>query len=145
MGSMQHRTLRLGLLVGVVAIHSAQALASVTVTEPVGGQNLSADKSLNSTNGAAFTALGSIVITEGAISDIAAGNNQTFILTAPDGWRFSAGVGSVTFQGSRDITAASIAVTASNLTVTLSVGGVIKSDILTISGLQVKPLDGSLD
>src|SRR5205085_4711763 len=66
-------------------------------------------------------------------------------LTAPDGWRFNAGVGSVTFQGSRDITAASIAVTASNLTVTLSVGGVIKSDILTISGLQVQPLDGSLD
>ena len=142
---MHNRTLRLGLLVGAVAISSAQLRASVTVTEPTGGQNISADKSLNSTNGAAFTALGSIVITEGAINDFAAGTNKTFILSAPSGWRFNAGVGSVTFQGSRDITAASISVTSSNLTVTLSLGGIGKLDILTISGLQVQPLDGSLD
>src|SRR5207253_5648081 len=135
-----NRTLRLGLLVGTVAWHAAQVLASVTVTEPTGGQNISADKSLNSTNGAAFTALGSIVITEGALNDFAAGNNQTFILTAPDGWRFNGGVGSVTFQGSRDITAATISVTTSNLTVTFSVGGIGKSDVMTISGLQVQPL-----
>src|SRR5207249_1801853 len=139
------RTLLLGLLVGAAAFSCAQLLASVTVTEPTGGQNISADKSLNSTNGAGFTALGSIVITEGAISDFAAGNNKTFILSAPSGWRFNAGVGSVTFQGSRDITAASISVTSSNLTVTLSVGGIVKSDILTVSGLQIQPLDGSLD
>src|SRR2546426_2354596 len=113
---MKNLAFRFAPLLGLLACWSLPLLADVTVTEPSGGQNISADKSLNSTNGAAFTALGSIVITEGTISDIAAGNNQTFILTAPDGWRFSAGVGSVTFQGSRDITAATISVTASNLT-----------------------------
>jgi len=117
-------------------------LANVTVTEPTGGNNLSADKALNSTNGAAFTALGNIVITEGNSADFAVGNNQTLILTPFDGWRFNPGVGSVTYQGSRDTTAASIAVTASNLTVTFSVAGTGKNDILTISGVQVQPLIG---
>ena len=59
--------------------------AAVVITSPTGGNNVSADKALNSTNGAAFTALGSIVITEGASTDFALGNNQTLILTVADG------------------------------------------------------------
>jgi hypothetical protein len=45
----------------------------------------------------------------------------------------------------RDITAASISVGSSDLTVTLSVSGTGKFDTLTISGLQVQALDGLLD
>src|SRR5204863_4075774 len=104
---------------------------------------ISADKALNSTNGAAFSALSNIVITEGAASDFGAGANQTLILTLPSGWRFNAGVGTVSFTSSRNVTAATISVTASNATVTLSVNGTSALDTLTISGLQVQPLDGA--
>src|SRR5881628_1079685 len=66
--------LRLGLVLGLIALHAPQLRADVVITSPSGGNNVSADKALNSTNGAAFTALGSIVITEGASTDLALGN-----------------------------------------------------------------------
>src|SRR6266404_1487960 len=142
---MNRALLRLGLMIGALCVGSCPLLGSVIITEPVGGNDISADKSLNSTNGAAFTALGNIVLTEGATTDFAVGNNKTFILTLPSGWQFNSGVGSVSFTGSRDITTASISVGTSSLTVTFSVGGTGKFDQLTISGLQVQALDGSLD
>src|SRR6266487_3897275 len=77
-------TLRLGVVLGVIAFHSPQMWADVLITSPAGGNNVSADKALNSTNGAAFTALGSIVITEGLSTDFALGNNQTLVLTVAD-------------------------------------------------------------
>ncbi|TAK93699.1 MAG: hypothetical protein EPO07_17760, partial [Verrucomicrobia bacterium] len=90
------------LIAGLLVFSFACRLfASVIVTEPTGGNNISADKALNSTNGAALTALGNIVLTEGSITDFAVGNGQTLILTAPAGWRFNPGVGSINFQGSR--------------------------------------------
>ena len=76
---------RLGLVLGLIAFGSAQMQADVTITSPSEGNNIVADKALNSTNGAAFTALGNIVITEGVATDFAAGNNQTLILTVPSG------------------------------------------------------------
>src|SRR5262245_47100583 len=140
---MKSVTIRLSLILGLVALNSPRMWANVSITSPTGGNNVLADKALNSTNGAAFTALGNIVITEVAATDISAGNNQTLILSAPIGWRFSPGVGTVTFTGSRNITAATISVTASDLTVTFSVTGVDKLDALTIGGLQVQALDGA--
>src|SRR5258705_5448 len=123
---MKSLALRLSLALGLALLSSQQLMASVTITEPTGGEDISADKALNSTNGAAFTALGNILITESVGNDFAAGKNLTLILTIPDGWRFNPGVGSVTFQGSRDLTAASVAMTASTVTVTFSVGGTSK-------------------
>ncbi len=140
---MKMNALRLGVAFGLLAVCSTRILANVTITQPTGGQNISADKALDSASGAAFTALGNIVITEGAATDFAVGTSQTLILTPPNGWRFNAGVGTVTFQGSRDITAASVAVTASTITVTVSVGGTGKLDILTIGSVQVQPLTGA--
>src|SRR5258708_22791725 len=135
-----------GLAFGLVVLCCAEAFANVSVTEPTGGNDISTDKSLNSTNGAGFTALGSIVLTEGANADFAKGTNKTLILTVPGGWQFStAGGGSVTFTGSRDITAASLSVAASTVTLTLTVAGTTHLDPLTISGLQVQPLDGAGD
>src|SRR5688572_15462668 len=103
---MASTSFRLSAFCALVICSSTRLLADVTVTEPIGGHNISADKALNSTNGTAFTSLGDIVINEGADTDFADGSDQTLILTAPEGWRFSSGVGSVTFLGSRDITAA---------------------------------------
>src|SRR2546421_9545366 len=139
---MRHRIIQLALMLGCMILLSSPLLANVNVTEPTAGQNISADKAMNSTNGPAFVALGNIVLTEVATTDFTPGTNLKLILSSPDNWRFNAGVGSVTFQGSRDITAASIAVTSSNLTLTYSVGGSGKLDLLTISGIQVQPLSG---
>src|SRR6266542_6138599 len=94
---MNKTTLRLGLVLGLIAFSSTQILANVVITSPTGGNNIPADKAMNSTNGAAFTALGNIVITEGVNTDFVNGTLQTLILTLPDGWRFNAGVGTVTF------------------------------------------------
>src|SRR3954468_904233 len=93
------------LVVGLLTFSASALLADVIVTSPTGGNNLSADKALNSTNGAGFTALGNIVLTEGTATDFDAGNGQTLILTVPPGWKFNAGVGTVGFTGSRNISA----------------------------------------
>ena len=144
MGGMNNRLFGLGLAVGLSAFYTLQLRADVTVTSPSAGQGISADTAFNSTNGAGFSALGDIVITEGATTDFAPGTNKTLILTLPDGWRFNtAAAAGATFLSSRDITSASVAVTTSNATVTLTVSGTTKFDTLTISGLQVQPLDGS--
>src|ERR1043166_64648 len=140
---MKTATIRLSVILGLVAFNSPRVWANVIISSPTGGNNVSADKALNSTNGAAFTALGNIVITEAVATDFAAGNNQTLILTIPSGWQFNPGVGTVSFTGSRNITAATISVTSSSLTVTFSVNGTDKLDVLTIGGLQVQALDGA--
>src|ERR1051325_6065212 len=140
---MNKTALRLGLVLGLIAFNSSQLLASVTITSPTGGNNMSADKALNSTNGAAFTALGNIVITEGATADFANGTGQTLILTVPGGYQFNPGVGTVTFTTGRNISAATISVTASTATVTFTVSGTAALDVLTIVGLQVQALDGA--
>jgi hypothetical protein len=140
---MKKKATRLALALGLIILNPPRLCANVTITSPTGGNNISCDKALNSTNGAAFTALGNIVITEGAATDFAAGANQTLILTPPPGWQFNPGAGTVTFTAKSDITAASISVTSSNATVTLTVGGTAKLDTLTIAGLQVQCLDGA--
>ena len=120
------------------------ALAAVTVTPASGGTGISADKAANATS-PAYTTLGNIVIAENANTDFAPNQtNRTLILTAPSGWQFNAGVGSVSFTKNRDITAASVVVTASAATVTLSTdSNANRSDTLTISGIQVRATDGA--
>ena len=140
---MNKTLITLGISLGLMS--AANLRAGVIVTEPTGGNDVPADKSLNSTNGAGYTALGDIVLKEGSTGDFSAGNGQTFILTIPDGWQFNPAGATVSFLISRDITAASVAVTTSNVTVTFSVSGTGKFDQLTISGLQVQPLNGATD
>ena len=117
---------------------------SVLVTPASGGTNLSADKAANAAS-PQYTTLGNIVIAEGGGTkgDFATGTNKTLILTAPSGWTFNPGAGSVSFNSNKDITAASIAVTSTTITVTLSVSGTANADTLTISGIQVRATDGS--
>src|SRR2546421_7454225 len=110
---MNKTLVTLGIFLGLMS--AANLRADVIVTEPTGGNDVSTDKAINSTNGAGYVALGNIVLTEAATSDFAAGNGQTLILTAPDGWRLNPAAGAnVSFLNSRDITAATMAVTASN-------------------------------
>src|SRR6266566_816103 len=141
--SANKTALRLGLVLGLIAFNSTQLLANVVITSPTGGNNIPADKALNSTNGAAFTALGNIVITEGVNTDFANGTGVIMILTIPDGWRFNPGVGTVTFTSGRNISAASISVATNTATVTFTVSGIPALDTLTIGSLQVQALDGA--
>src|SRR2546426_3793828 len=127
---MNKTAIRLGLVLGLIAFNSTQLLANVVITSPTGGNNIPADKALNSTNGAAFTALGNIVITAGVNTDFAHCTSQTLILTLPDGWQFNAGVGTVTFTTGRNISAATISVTTKTATVTLTVSGTAALDTL---------------
>jgi len=69
----RRKTLQIGLVLILAVCYSLRLLADVQITEPVGGESISADKAQNSTNGAAFVALGNIVLTEGATSDFAPG------------------------------------------------------------------------
>src|SRR5213593_3242684 len=140
---MNKPTLRLGLVLGLIAFNSTQLLANVVITSPTGGNNIPADKALNSTNGAAFTALRNIVITEAVNTDFANGSNVSLILTVPSGWRFNAGVGTVTFTSGRNISAATISVATNTATVTFTVSGTPALDTLTIGSLQVQALDGA--
>ena len=54
---MKTTALRLGLFLALIGFSSPQLWANVNITSPTGGNNLSADKALNSTNGAAFTSI----------------------------------------------------------------------------------------
>src|SRR5260221_11195066 len=102
---MNRALMRFGLTIGAFCVGSCPVLGDVLITEPQGGNYISADKSVNSTNGAGFTSLGNIVIAERATNDFAVGNNQTLILTLPSGWQFkSPGTATVPFTTSRDIT-----------------------------------------
>ena len=133
---------RFGAVFGMAVLCSGSALADVTVTEPTGGQNISADRAADSTNGPAFTPLGNIVITEGAATDFANGSGLTLILTPPPGWQFKAGSGNVLFTSGRNLSAVSITVAADNATVTFTVSGAPLLDTLIISNLQVQALSG---
>lgn len=111
-----------------------QTYANVTVTPASGGGSLCASS---------YTTLGDIVILEGANGDIAGSQtNVTLILTAPSGYQFNPGVGSVSFTGtspsSANLTAISISVVAATITVTLSSNGTNKQDQITITGIQVQ-------
>src|SRR5437660_2937541 len=53
---MNKRLMRIGLWLWLAAVFTLRSLADVSVTEPTGANDVSADKSLNSTNGAGFVA-----------------------------------------------------------------------------------------
>lgn len=130
--------LMLGLAIG--------AMATVTVTAAAGGTGISADKALNASGGGTYTTLStSISIADNASTDFARNqSNVTFVLTAPANWNFKAGVGTVARVGST-VTSASIVVTATTITVTYTTGSTANNNnSITINGIQVIPVDGSL-
>jgi hypothetical protein len=106
------------------------ANAVVTVTPATGGGALCAG---------VYTTLGNIVIQEGANADIAVGTGVTLILTAPAGYDFNPGVGTVTIVGApTNITSATLTVTSTTITITYTCTGTNRLDGFNISGIQVK-------
>src|SRR5882724_869233 len=134
--------LTVGAALALLAFVPAARATGVSVTAASGGSNISADTAQNGTS-PAFTTLGNIVIAENATGDFSIGTNVTLILTAPSGWRFKAGTGSVKFARNRDMTSARISVSASNITVTLTVAGTSETNSVTISGIKAQATDGA--
>lgn len=121
-----------GLLLVFITI-TQTANGSVTVTGPTNGTCLDVKPGT-------YTTLGDITITEGAKNDFSVQANATFILTAPAGFEFNPGVGSVSGQvptNSGNISTMTIAVTSSTITLTYTVLGTNKWDYIIISGIQV--------
>ena len=106
--------------------------AQVTITRP----NLSIVACSGFPSG--YYSLGNIVITENAKGDFTAGTNITIILSAPSNFEFQSGIGTVAFTASQNISSASIAVISNTITITYSSSGNNKTDVLTISGLQIR-------
>ena len=101
---------------------------SISVTAPT-----KKDYCLNSA-----ATLGDIVFTELTGVEMAAGSDYLFI-TAPTGFEFVTGNGSVNFTASKDITAASFLFQSTSvIAVSYTVGGITKQDVLTISGLKMQ-------
>jgi hypothetical protein len=90
-----------------------------------------------------YSSLGNIIIREtaGTQASYAVGASRTIIFSAPANFEFDGASGSVSFTAGRDITSASISVGVSTFTITISVGGTTNTDILTISGLQVRAIN----
>lgn len=115
----------------LTALFSGSSKAVVTVTPAPNGSCLN-------TSPGAYLAIGDIVITENSNNDFAVQTNTTLILSAPAGFQFNPGVGSVSYISGRNFTAASITVTATTITVTISVNNTNRSDALTISGIEAR-------
>lgn len=126
------------------AFTALHAWADVIVVPANNGTLISADKASNAI-GAAYTVLSDIVISEQDQHDIAetGGVSQTFILTAPAGWIFNPLAGNVSFSVG-DISGASISVSATEITLSVNVADDDFLDVITISGIEVQALDGSL-
>src|SRR5215212_10047095 len=119
---------------------------ATTVTSATGGTNISADKAANATS-PAFTTLGDIVIAENVNNDFSVQANRTLILTAPTGWQFNPGVGTTaatkTGAGGNELNDNSITVTATTITVNISVTGITQLNTLSIKGIEVRATDGA--
>ena len=130
-------------LIAISLLSSETVVADVVVTPATGGTNISADNAANATS-PLYISIGDIVVTESLATDIAAGTAQTLILTAPAGWRFNTGTGTVNTGVSVDVSNASIVVNASTITITFDVSGNAGIDEISISGIQVQSLNGAV-
>ncbi len=124
----------MALLVFVTFLYSATANSQVSITKP----NLTINVCAGYPSG--YSTLGNIVITESANNNFTNGTGVTLILTAPTNFQFQVGTGTVAVTGAANLSATSIAVTATTITVTYSCGGAAKTDTMTISGIQVRAI-----
>lgn len=81
-----------------------------------------------------------LVLTEALVGDFAVQAATTLILTAPAGFEFNSTTASTFFIGGNDFTAASInsVNNSTTITITITVTGITRFDVLTISGLRVR-------
>ncbi len=119
----------------------AAADAAVSITAGSGGTGICSNKAVSG-SAPGYSSLGSITITEGVSSDFAAGTD-VIVLHPPSGWRFSTTLPSLTFITGSNITGMSGSITASALTINITVAATTGADQITITGLQVQPLTTS--
>lgn len=110
---------------------SYNTFGAVTVTPAPDGTGLN-------TSPGAFLNIGDIEISENNKGDFAKQTNKTLILSAPAGFEFQAGAGTVSYNWWSDFNSASINVTLTTITVTISVGSASRFDVLTISGIKAR-------
>ena len=124
--------------VGTSGISNLATFGAQTVTNSVNPTTVTAPSLANICSGTnSYFDLGNIVINEVEVHNFSTGTDVTLELDAPTNFEFQAGVGSVGYTGT-DITAASIGVTSTKITVTYTVGSVADVNSLTISGIKVK-------
>lgn len=124
------------LLTLLLVISTNNLRAAVIVTGPTNGNCLNVSPG-------SFTVLTNILITEGSKNDFPTQAGTTLILTAPAGFEFNPGVGTITGQqpmASGNITALSITVTSSTISIVMSVSGTNKWDEIIISGIEARAL-----
>ncbi len=138
------------LLLAVLLLTTLTALpiASAAITEPdtSGGTDISADTAADATT-PAWTDLDTMTIAEEVATDIGVGDDKTLVLKAPAGFEFNpASVPSISGIAA-DITALSLVLTATEITITMSVGATSTSDTILIGAspaIQVRPTTGVL-
>ncbi|MGL2967296.1 GEVED domain-containing protein [Flavobacterium sp. XGLA_31] len=119
----------------LLILFNLSASAQVNITKP----NLSIP--VCSGFPSTYSTLGNIIISETANSNFSAGTGATLILSAPANFEFLTGTGTVTVTALGNLSATSISVTASTITVTYTCGGTNKSDTMTISSIQVRAVN----
>ena len=129
-------TIRLLLMVLFVGLFGNVVNAQVTITKP----NLSIP--VCSSFPSSYSVLGDIVINENNNGDFASSaTSKTIILSAPANFEFKPLTGAIAYRGGRDITASSIVVTASTITITYTCTTTGNDDRLTLSGLEVRAIN----
>ena len=141
------KTVFVVLAAAVLLTSTAMTAAASSATTPAtGGSSISADLAQNGA-APAFTTLGSVVISEASNNDFKV--SGTLILTAPSGWRFNTAAAITATPGKvggspapNDISASVGGVTASSITINITVNAVARLDNLTLGGIQVQATEG---
>jgi len=121
---------------------SIAGYGQVTITQATGGTLICASKAVGGTS-AGYTTLGPITIAEtvtgtGDINGVGGPVVNTIILSAPSGWQFNPTLPGINYATGANITAISGSITASTLTLNITVNGSTAGDQFSIVGLQVQ-------
>lgn len=133
------------LFAAILFTQIGHAQAGVIVTPATNGNGISADLSMPSRQ-TAFTPIGDIVISEQQTQDFAFTDRywRTMILTAPDGWEFNPGVGKITMNAPSDFRVTDLKVKEHTITLRFCVRSTELLDVMTISGIEVRAVNGMI-
>jgi hypothetical protein len=145
---MSLKTKLLSSIILLFLVSASVTYGQVIVTAGTGGTNLVKSTAVNGSS-PAYTTLGDIVITETKKSDIKEGQkNKKLILTAPPNWQFNPSSGSIATTLGDDIKKISLKVHASKIEIKFTTDkkkkGKNSIDEITLSGIQVQPIDGNI-
>lgn len=143
----QHSNLSLGMIRAFLSFFMlslpALVMAGIIVTPASNGVGISADKSLQSTT-TSFTPIGDIVLSEQQVQDFAFTDRywRTMILTAPQGWEFKPSAGQALASAPSDFRVITMKVEPNTISLRFCVRSTEHLDVLTLSGIEVRSLNG---